>query len=359
MGNQEVSRRKVLSGIAATGGAGVLVGQGTTALFSDEETFTDNSIKASGSTAGIVDLEVDIENLQNADGTRYSISVPEGDNNNPSYIWVQAKCPTPIGAAEDIEVELRVECGSSQDYTIGSGELRDIVDSLRNGEILQCTDSDDDRCFQPGESVDLVLEVTDVETKSSLDFEFEFYGSQCRYNTGAENPFDPLPACDTPTPTPTPQNAVSFIAFCSESGDSLALNSASDMITVKTTDGDSNPLEVGWETDSPVDYVVVKSGQNFTIYDYADTNNEPDDGTVVTGGDSAADFYGRVYGDKNNGFTDESTGSGTNSGSANNASSVPCELAADIVGNGDFPDGGTSYKLEWNEDDNEFKGDSQ
>ncbi len=358
MGDQKLSRRKVLSGIVATGGAGALVGRGTTALLSDKETFTGNSVQASESTAGVVDLEVDVENLQNADGIRYSINIPEGVNNNPSYIWVRAKtCPTPESVADDIEVELRVECESST-QEIGSGVLIDVVNGLRDGQQLKCTDNGGDRCFQPGENVDLVLEVTDVTDSITdpLEFQFEFYGDQCRYNTGAENPFDPLPDCGD-TGTPTPQEAVSFIAFCSESGDSLALDPFSDMVMVQDSDGNDNPLEVDWETDSAVDYVVVKSGQNFTIYDYSDDSNNPSDGTVVTGGDPDADFYGRVSGGAKNGFGNAGT-VGNNSGTGNSASSVPCELAADIVGDGDFPDAGTSYKLEWDDDDEKFVGDN-
>jgi predicted ribosomally synthesized peptide with SipW-like signal peptide len=334
-----------LSG-GATGGAGALVGRGTTALLSDEETFTGNSIKASENTAGIVDLEVDVENLQKADGIKYSINIPEGVNNNPSYIWVRAKtCPTPESVADKIEVELRVECESqTQDYEIGSGDLIAVVNGLRDGQQLKCTNNGGDRCFQPGENVDLVLEVTavDDEITDSIEFQFEFYGDQCRYNTDAKNPFDSSPDCGTP------QNAVSFIAFCSELGDSLAQSSV--MVAVQDSDGNNDPLEVGWETDSPVDYVVVKSGQNFTIYDYRNDNTSS--GTVVSGGDQDADFYGRVSGGAKNGFTEDPGGSGT----GNSASSVPCELAADIVGNGDFPDGGTSYKLEWN--GNEFEEES-
>lgn len=54
----DLSRRKILAGLGTIGVAGAGAGAGTTALFSDEETFQDNSI-----TAGTMDLSVELELL--------------------------------------------------------------------------------------------------------------------------------------------------------------------------------------------------------------------------------------------------------------------------------------------------------
>jgi predicted ribosomally synthesized peptide with SipW-like signal peptide len=54
--NIELSRRKILAGLGAVGAAGAGAGLGTSALFSDEETFEGNTI-----TAGTLDLKVDWE----------------------------------------------------------------------------------------------------------------------------------------------------------------------------------------------------------------------------------------------------------------------------------------------------------
>ena len=51
--NMELSRRKILGGVGAVGAAGAAAGLGTTALFSDEESFENNSI-----TAGTLDLKI-------------------------------------------------------------------------------------------------------------------------------------------------------------------------------------------------------------------------------------------------------------------------------------------------------------
>ena len=54
--NIELTRRKILGAAGAVGVAGAGAGLGTTALFSDEESFTNNSI-----TAGTLDMTVSAE----------------------------------------------------------------------------------------------------------------------------------------------------------------------------------------------------------------------------------------------------------------------------------------------------------
>ncbi|WP_340100078.1 SipW-dependent-type signal peptide-containing protein [Salinibaculum salinum] len=50
----ELTRRKILASMGAVGAAGAVAGMGTSAYFSDEESFTDNSL-----TAGTLDLKID------------------------------------------------------------------------------------------------------------------------------------------------------------------------------------------------------------------------------------------------------------------------------------------------------------
>lgn len=267
------------------------------------------------------------------DGLVYTIDVPDLANNNPSYVWVRpATCPEPIDTAADVDVELRVECDDSNDSAlITEGTLRSVINELRedNGKPLRCRANEDTRCFQPGESVDLVLEVTESTIDEQFTFEFEFYAVQCRYNTGTSTPFNSLNPCG---------KAISFIAFCSESGD------PDPTITSINNTDDDGPTSVDWRTESDVDYVVAKSGQNFTIYDLRD--NATTSGTVTTGNDENADFYGEVSGTVEDGFEPAEGSTSTDTNNSNSASSNPCELAADRVGSGDFPDDGTCVKLE-------------
>lgn len=333
MDKPDLTRRQVLSGIAASGGAGALTGRGTTAIFSDRETFTNNSITGSASTAGagVVEVAVTAGSSDDGDKVVYTIDIPDLANNNPSYVWVRpTTCPEPIDSAADVDVELRVECDNGS-ALITQGTLRSVVNELRedNGEPLRCQEGEDARCFRPGESVDLVLEATESTVDEQFTSEFEFYAEQCRYNTGTSTPFDPLIPCG---------KAISFIAFCSESGD------PDPTITDINNTDDDGPTSVDWETQSDVEYVVAKSGQNFTIYDYPD--NATTSGTVTTGNDENADFYGEVSGTVEDGFEPAGSSTNTDTNDSNSASSNPCELAADLVGSGDFPDEGTCVKLE-------------
>lgn len=313
----------MLSGIAVTGGAGALTGRGTAALFTDEETFTNNSVTASASTAGVVTLNVSIDSLDNADGLIYTIEVPNLTNNNPSYIWVQsATCPEPVDAAEEVDVELRLKRDSSDDVVVSEGTLKEVINDLRGtGESLSYQPDDTDaRCFEPGESVDLVLEVISSDTAEDFSFELEFYAEQCRYNTGTSTPFEKLDPCGSGQTT-TPAKGISWIAFCSESN--VTLNP--EITDTSDLDDDDAPRSLDWETDAGVRYVSVKSGQNFTIYEYPDENTTSD--TVTTGGNDDALYTSEPL---------------------NSQSSTPCELAATEFGT-DPSKIETSVKLEEDE----------
>ena len=342
MGEQDLSRRQILTGVVAAGGAGALGGRGTTALLSDRETFTNNSIQASASTAGTVEVDVGVSEVSDPVGVKFSVDLP-GGNNNPSYIWVQSKdCPD--GNLEVINVELRVECGTTSN-TIATGSLLEVINELREGVQLRC--STDERCFDPGESVELILEVTSVTDESNfandeqvfgnnnsnpdkIELNFEFFAEQCRYNDSSTRPFDSKTSCSSGEEGNGGGKGISFIAFCSNSGNDLSAN----ITNINSTTDDGQPNSVDWSTEESVDYVITKSGQNFTVYDY--TNDPQNNGTAITGGGNNEDYY--VNAD-------------------NSMSSSPCELAADIVndgendGDGNFS--GESIKLE--DDKNEIE----
>ena len=316
----------MLSGIAVTGGAGALTGRGTAALFTDEETFTDNSVRASASTAGVIELDVSVDSLDKADGLIYTIDVRDLTNNNPSYIWVQpATCPEPVSAAGDVDVELRLERDGGDGVVIRNGTLESVVSDLRKnaGVSLSYSNDADARCFDPGESVDLVLKVIKSDTKENFSFELEFYAEQCRYNTGTSTPFEELNPCGSGQSTTLEEGkGISFIAFCSESD--VALNP--DIVDMMNPDDDGAPRSLEWETDSGVRYVTVKSGQNFTIYDYSGGSTMTD--TVTTGGNDDALYTSEP---------------------SNSQSSAPCELAANEFET-DPQAIETSVKLEFNGD---------
>jgi hypothetical protein len=324
MGEHELNRRKILSGIAAVGGTGAIVGSGVGAFYSDEATFGNDTLEPSASIAGTVDLELQVESFEYPTKVEYTVDLSADGDNNPAYVWLRTKrCPSSLELAEALTVELSINC-DGRDETIDRGTLIDVLtrQDRRNGRLL-CEDSP---CLQPGDDLTLILEVTGITDEydgdPQLEFEFEFYGRQCRYTEATENPFDPGETIEECRST-SGDETISFIAFCSRSGATLDPT----IQEVLATDDDGDPTSVQWSTDADVDYVVVKGGQYFTIYDYSDHSYQG--GIATTGGDSSADFYGTA---------------------GNHYSSQPSELADWKLDVSEFPNDGTSVKLEYDEE---------
>jgi predicted ribosomally synthesized peptide with SipW-like signal peptide len=185
MDKPELSRRKLLAGFGTAGGTGLTVGTGTSALFSDTETFTNNNIEASSNVAGVVDIDVTIDSTDSP-SIIYSISLPTDVNNNPSHVWVRSvDCP---GANPDVTVRLK-NSGSTQIFT---GKLKEFLTTSNNGGVREgklLDPGNSDSCLEPGESYDLEIEL-DSNPTSDANFTLKFYGEQCRYNTDSgTNPF--------------------------------------------------------------------------------------------------------------------------------------------------------------------------
>lgn len=315
----KLSRRKVLSGIAVAGGSGSLVGAGTGALFTDEEIFTGNTVRASTSTGGVVDLEVTEEDLpDDEEGVSYNILLPSGDSstitNNPAYVWLRTlSCPSPLDLARDTQVEVTVSYDGGTTSTRTGSALR-VLNEFRDGYPVG--QNVGDSCLKPGEEWVIDFEVTDVEGGNSdsetLDFDLEFFAQQCRYQSGASNPFEELERCG---------KAISFVAFCGAPGMEPEFEGLNSRMTV-----------VDWTTTEDVTYVVVFGGQNWTIYDYSD--EQKTEGTIKTGDDPDSDFFGTI--------------------TENGAQSDPCDVADAEFGDGTGFDG-TSLKFELDQDNGKFE----
>jgi hypothetical protein len=339
MNEPELSRRKILSSLAVAGGAGSLVGGGTgafvtNALFSDSETFAGNTIQTSENVGGVVDMDVTLEELDGEDGVRYRISLPEatsGSKNNPAYIWLRTlTCPEPEGLAERILIAPKISYDGGDSYYEIFGETKSVQEALngiRTG--INLGQWADEPCLQPGDEWLIEVPVESVEPEQSnsgnngnsgnsggstkgepqLDFELEFHGQQCRYQSGSENPFEPssvIADCDSDDG----KNAISFIAFCAGETDLTGAIESGDLTVTKSKDG-GEPLAVEWESDEAVETVVVKAGRNIENF-YIDGSKQ---GTVEVGtGEPAVEGQ---------------------------SSSSPCP-------SGDGP------KFEWNEDGKEF-----
>jgi predicted ribosomally synthesized peptide with SipW-like signal peptide len=366
MGEQDLSRRQILTGVVAAGGAGALGGRGTTALLSDRETFTNNSIQGSASTAGVINMDVSVGLPDDREGVRYQITLPDSGSspgtNNPAYIWLRTvQCPEPVQLANRVKVEVTVSYdGGETSTSLQEGSIRDVLDKYRTG--IHLGQFADDPCLQLGDEWLVDIEATNVESSSDSDFanssdvfandesfgnqntfansntpeessgsgndgqlffQLEFYGQQCRYQTGSNYPWDDSDVIDS-CKNNGDAKAISFIAFCGESG----MNPS-----ISNTDPGVEPTSANWETDADVRYVSVKSGNNWTIYDYR--NQTKTDGTVETGDDPDAEFFGYI-----------SPKGGT--------ASEPCDVAARRISeNSEF--NGEWSKFEYDEDNDKFE----
>ena len=387
MSEEDLTRRKVLSGMAIAGSTGALVGHSTVSLFSDEETFTNNSIAASEATGGRVEMEVASRTIdaEETETVEFPISIPNKDDQNPTFVCVQAECPDASGFdPDDLRVQFGLKCGTGNGRThLLTGSLREVLDALSRGvllcdndlECLSC-EGEDGPCLKPGDEVFLEFTVLKqlVQGDYSFDIDLHLFAQQCRYNgpfgsTFLENP------CEGENPCPIREGpGIRFIAFCSRNGD--VLDPA--ILDTLATDDDGEPLSIIWETTNPVDYVVVFGGQTWTIYDYsgddvttgvATTPPEPDyeeeedpvdDPDRSDDGDTIDNTDADLYYDETDTFENfdgcpqgSAGGGGSGRGASEDAGAqkCPCEVASRELGYEEFPSEGASVKLEYCEDD--------
>jgi len=155
--NIELSRRKILGAAGAIGIAGAGAGMGTSALFSDEESFTNNSIDA-----GTLDLIVDYYTSRdqgsfgsdsqsgeiNGDGvTEYTYDVVDlkpGDSgtlafcpkvvDNPGWLWVGSVNGVidyengQTEPEEDVDATTGGTLDNGTNDGVGAGELSDAIE---------------------------------------------------------------------------------------------------------------------------------------------------------------------------------------------------------------------------------------
>lgn len=306
MSRKELSRRKVLAGLATAGAAGGFVGGGAAAVFSDTETFTNNSIQASATVSGELHLDVETDFITKEldlsdhfdfekdhfgndekfgnDGKfdkfekripKWTVTLPEEETNNPAFIWLRLKaCPEPLKFARFIWVKVKVH-GEHHSETLVHGNLLEVAAELRKGVALDPDVGSDDPgsqdCFEPGESVEVVLEwgiLGHFRGKSrTISMPFEFRAKQCRYNDGTVNPFHPdgidPDLLDCEPDRDDKRQAISYLAFCTDEDGPLE----APTIEVLASDEDG-PTEVEWTSETPIDHVVLKAGQLCKRYSY-------------------------------------------------------------------------------------------
>ncbi len=142
-GNIELSRRKILAGLGAIGAAGAGAGLGTSALFSDEETFEGNTI-----TAGTLDLKVDWEEhysypqLYGFDDPTTELDVTRSEPSNPDEYQAMPDPEIPAVWVHNDDLEAYMDNTSIEAYPDPDGD--GIQNDFSNGDVgAVCEDGAD------------------------------------------------------------------------------------------------------------------------------------------------------------------------------------------------------------------------
>jgi hypothetical protein len=326
MGEDDLTRRQILAGITGASGVGVAVGTGTAALTSDSFDFSGSTMQAGvldldvswatngdqGTSTGSPAVPVTLSKSDSTQRVRLGVSAPDHrGTNNPLVPWMRARCPPDESLARSVEVSIRyADC--RVDCALFEGSLRELVEGVAlDPDADGSVTPGEQRCLRAGESIELVMDVSLdwFERSDRTTFVLDFVGVQCRGTDRSEAPFSVPEEC---TESPDEPPAISFIAFCSDTegafeGDTTTRIDATDW---KSAD---EPLGVEWQTESVVDFVVVKAGRVFTVYDFRD--------------DAVDSQYAAPFDvDAETSLTD----------AHQRWASRPCELAADAVGATDY-----------------------
>ncbi len=158
-----ITRRKVLAGVGAVGAAGAAAGYGTSALFSDTESFESNTI-----AAGELDLKVDWQ--QRYFGPRDDDFPAYG---SAGYPWVNAHPDE--GSSSDPDDPNGIQSLDSDEYgSVPDDGYVTYEDRDANiQEYLTCETLDHDYGFGPGR--DSLVELEDVKPGDVGEITFSFH----------------------------------------------------------------------------------------------------------------------------------------------------------------------------------------
>lgn len=211
-----VSRRKILAGLAGVGSIGAFAGGTTSAVFNDIEVFgntfgagaLDVSLTWAGPGAGpqqgnAVALSIDDLDPCESGYATLSVALPEAEpNNNPGVVWLRPLCPEPTTVLENhLKVSLYyADCdtGAAIEPIIEDRSLLEFANTVHGGYRLEPPNGSGPagNCFAVGEEVCLRFEYTlngAYDATESMGMAFEVVAQQCRHNDGMTNPFGPTP----------------------------------------------------------------------------------------------------------------------------------------------------------------------
>jgi hypothetical protein len=278
----DIPRRALLYGLAA-GGIGAGSGAVSAAMLSDTEAFTGNLL-----SSGEVDLKTCWENKDDSsdctpdDGSPQidlgsvsnvgeggsgliRVELPKNDGNNPAWVCLRTSCPSDASGLEE-KLTVRVwrdeDCDAERDSDeelLAFGSLCEVLTTLNDGILIDGdTSTPDSDPFGPGDEACIGFEwylSETLGTDESVDIDFELRATQSRSTTPEDvcQPEDCNVTCDGTSTS----KGISFVCFCQDGG--ITGNPITSISTAKlNTDGE--PVAVDWESDEPIDTVVIKTG---------------------------------------------------------------------------------------------------
>lgn len=264
--NLELSRRKILGSVGAVGAAGAAAGLGTSALFSDEESFTNNSI-----TAGTLDMKVDWEEHYSFPQI-YGLDDPEaglntsrasaGDLDNPVAF------PPGVEANDDLDPILWVD--------------ESDVDTYMNDTAIDALpDTNDDGVQDEFDETEACSVLTDVGSDE------DGLSADNRTDNVATNPGDPLINLQDVKPGDFGEATLSF-HLCDNPGYVWlnADNASADENSVTEPEADDDPDNDTATDDGSGDGELLDEVQTAWWYDNNCNNLTDGEGGSGTGEDA-------------------------------------------------------------------------
>jgi len=297
-----MNRRRLLAAISTVGAAGALTGRGAAAYLTDRETLADNRMTAGSVTLSLDGVDtgqaslgftIDDYGFENRDEETVCLGL--GADSNPGWVWVRA-CPEHPTLEDALDASLTVD--GETVYSGSLGGLLGRLSGLDGGGVLLTALAGDGDPVEPGADGETCLTVAiwapraladDPDTVRALKAASPFtvtidaYAEQSRHVPTPRRPVEGLnpsftfPACE---PTGGDEGdedgdgyAISNISLCTSTPvDSTAITwTILDSDTGAAVTGSvDEPYAVRIESAEPIQYAVVKAGQEFRRFDVGD-----------------------------------------------------------------------------------------
>lgn len=220
----DLTRREILVGASAIGGAGAFSTASTYGALADLERFTGNSLRASlldllvewendgetGASDGQVSVDLGTLSPGEQGSVRFIVDLPESGEgiNNPAYTWLRTFCPSTTGRlAGALGISLRYvdETGAYASDTLFEGTLCDVARRYQTGVPLdpaQDPDASVPGCLNAAEDGPLHLRLDyeladDYVGEETVGLGFEFAAVACRHADPTEaGPFSGVARVD-------------------------------------------------------------------------------------------------------------------------------------------------------------------